>query len=196
MKRVIKTAIFILCIASLFIMTSCAKGPELEEVRSVVIERVTESTVLNKVFYGEGLPVYGNMYTGVDYYYVDVENSDFDTAEELKAAIARVYTKDYCMSLTETMFVGISDSIGAVLPRFTEDESGLLMQDKYAASILPGERIFDFNAMTMESSKSDVFVVRIPATLDGEKDADAVLTFRQERNENNELVWKLDSPTY
>jgi len=131
---------------------------------------------------------------GVDY----IENNlraDI-TAEELKAAIARVYTKDYCIGLTETMFVGISDSIGAVLPRFTEDESGLLMQDKFLTSILPGERIFDFNAMTMESSKSDVFVVRIPATLNGEKDADAVLTFRQERNENNELVWKLDSPTY
>lgn len=176
--------------ASVAVLTSCGSGPALDDVRDRVCEAVEDSAALNTVLYGEGLPVNKESYTGYDYYYVDVEKSDYDSIDELKAAIAEIYTSDYCRALEESMFVGISDSIGSVLPRFRE-EDGVFMQDKFVSSILPGEREFDFGGMTMEKSAKNSFTVRIPATLDGKKDADAVLTFRLEDN-----VWKLDSPTY
>jgi len=181
--------------ASVAVLTSCGSGPALDEVRARVCEAVRDSASLNTVLYGEGLPVNKESYTGYDYYYVDIEKSDYDSIDELKAAIAEIYTSDYCRALDESMFVGISDSIGSVLPRFRE-EDGVFMQDKYASSILPGEREFDFDGMTMEKSSKNSFTVRIPATLDGKKDADAVLTFRLETDSEGKPVWKLDSPTY
>ncbi len=196
MNKGIKTALCILCASLSLTFVSCGKGPELDEVRERIAETVEKSIELNDIFYGEGLPVYKEMITGKDYYLVDTEKSNYDSIEELKAALADVYTADYCTSINEVMFVGIADSFVSLLPRFIEEEmSGSLMQDKYAESILIGRREFDYSAMTMEKSSKNSFTVRIPATLNGEKDEDAVLTFRKEMTDGG-AVWKLDSPTY
>ena len=196
MKNGVRTAICILLASLSLSLVSCGKGPELEDVREDIVATVEKSLELNEVFYGEGLPVYKEMITGKDYYLVDTEKSDYDSIDELKAALAEVYTTDYCTALNEVMFVGIADNLVSLLPRFIEEEmSGTLMQDKYAESILIGERAFDYAEMTMEKSSKNSFTVRIPATIDGEKDEDAVLTFKREMTENG-VVWKLDSPTY
>ncbi len=196
MKKGIRSALCILCASLSLCFVSCGKGPELDEVREHIESTVEKSIELNEIFYGDGLPVYKEMITGKDYYLVNTELSEYDSIDELKAALAEVYTTDYCTSINEVMFVGIADNLVSLLPRFIEEEmSGTLMQDKYAESILLGERVFDFDAMTMENSSRKSFTVRIPATLNGEKDEDAVLTFRKEMTDGK-VVWKLDSPTY
>ena len=196
MNKGIKTALCIICASLSLTLISCGKGPQLDEVKDHVAATVDKSIELNEIFYGEGLPVFTEMITGNDYYLVDTEKSDYDTIDELKAALAEIYTTDYCTAMNEVMFVGIADNLGSLLPRFIEEDmSGMLMQDKYAENILPGDRVFDYAAMTMEESSKNSFTVRIPATLNGEKDADAVLTFKKEMNDGK-VVWKLDSPTY
>ena len=196
MNKGIKTALCIICASLSLTLTSCGKGPQLDEVKDHVAATVDKSIELNEIFYGEGLPVFTEMITGNDYYLVDTEKSDYDTIDELKAALAEIYTTDYCTAMNEVMFVGIADNLVSLLPRFIEEDmSGMLMQDKYAENILPGDRVFDYAAMTMEKSSKNSFTVRIPATLNGEKDADAVLTFKKEMTDNG-AVWKLDSPTY
>ena len=196
MNRSVRSALCILIASLSLALISCGKGPELDEVREHIESTVEKSVELNEVFYGEGLPVYKEIITGKDYYLVNTEKSDYDTIDELKEALAEVYTADYCTALGEVMFVGIADNLVSLLPRFIEEEmSGTLMQDMYAESILLGERVFDYSAMTMEKSSKNSFTVRIPATLNGEKDEDAVLTFKKEMTDNG-AVWKLDSPTY
>ena len=196
MNKGIKTALCIICASLSLTLISCGKGPQLDEVKDHVAATVDKSIELNEIFYGEGLPVFTEMITGNDYYLVDTEKSDYDTIDELKAALAEIYTTDYCTAMNEVMFVGIADNLVSLLPRFIEEDmSGMLMQDKYAENILPGDRVFDYAAMTMEESSKNSFTVRIPATLNGEKDADAVLTFKKEMNDGK-VVWKLDSPTY
>ena len=191
MNKAIKTALCIICASLSLTLISCGKGPALDEVREDIVSTVEKSLELNEVFYGEGLPVYKEMITGKDYYLVDTEKSDYDSIDELKAALAEVYTTDYCTSLYEVMFTGIADNLVSLLPRFIEEDmDGTLMQDKYAESILIGERVFDYSAMTMEKSSKNSFTVRIPATLDGEKDEDAVLTFKKEMTDGK-VVWKL-----
>ena len=195
MNKGIKTALCIICASLSLTLTSCG-GPKLDEVKDHVAATVDKSIELNEIFYGEGLPVFTEMITGNDYYLVDTEKSEYDTIDELKAALAEIYTTDYCTAMNEVMFVGIADNLVSLLPRFIEEDmSGMLMQDKYAENILPGDRVFDYAAMTMEKSSKNSFTVRIPATLNGEKDADAVLTFKKEMNDGK-AVWKLDSPTY
>ena len=197
MNKGIKTALCIISASLSLTLISCGKGPQLDEVKDHVAATVDKSIELNEIFYGEGLPVFTEMITGNDYYLVDTEKSDYDTIDELKAALAEIYTTDYCTAMNEVMFVGIADNLGSLLPRFIEEDmSGMLMQDKYAENILPGDRVFDYAAMTMERSSKNSFTVRIPATLNGEKDADAVLTFRREISSDGKAVWKLDSPTY
>jgi hypothetical protein len=196
MNNGVKTAICILLASLSLTLTSCGKGPALDEVREDIVSTVEKSLELNEIFYGEGLPVYKEMITGKDYYLVDTEKSSYDSIDELKAALAEVYTADYCTSMNEIMFVGIADDLVSLLPRFIEEDmDGTLMQDKYAESILIGKREFDYSAMTMEKSSKNSFTVRIPATLDGKKDEDAVLTFKKEMADGK-VVWKLDSPTY
>ncbi|MBQ2733173.1 MAG: hypothetical protein IJF74_03365 [Clostridia bacterium] len=196
MKKGIKAALCILLASLSLTFVSCGKGPELDEVREQITATVEKSLELNEIFYGDGLPVFKEMITGNDYYLVNTELSAYDSIDELKAALSEVYTTDYCTSMNEIMFVGIADNIVSLLPRFIEEEmSGNLMQDKYAESILLGDREFDYSAMTMEKSSKNSFTVRIPATLDGKKDEDAVLTFRREMTDSG-AVWKLDSPTY
>jgi len=192
MLKAIKAVALTVVLGAAMLFTSCAgKGPELEEIKGRVEELVSASCELNAIYYGEGLPVITESYTGTDYYFVDVEKSDYDSMDSLKEATSAVYTSDYCEGIFETMFVGISNDIGAILPRFTEGDGGVLMQDKYLKNILPGDREFLFDTMTIEKSSKNRVTVRISATLDGEKDEDAVIELRLEKG-----VWLLDSPTY
>ena len=179
--------VFLLCTAILF--SSCG-GPTLEEIRPIAEALITDSLELNEIFFGYGLPTVEGI-TGTDYRYVDLEKSRYDTIDQLKEAARAVYTADYCEGIFETLFVGITDSVGVILPRFTEDDLGQLMQDRYIQSILPGERTYSFDTMTIEKSGRKRVVIRSETETNGEKDEDAVLTLRFDGEK-----WLLDTPTY
>lgn len=176
----------LLCAA---LLSACG-GPTLEELRPTAEQLITDSLALNEILFGGGLPTVEGI-TGNDYRYVDFEKTEYRTMDQLKEAVRAVYTADYCESIFEVLFVGITDSIGILLPRFSEDDLGQLMQHKDTVSQLPGQRQYDFSSMTLEKSSRKRAVIRIQTETDGKKDADAVLTLRYDGEK-----WLLDTPTY
>jgi len=171
-------------------LSACAKGPAAEEIAPRVRELCERSFVLNEIYYGAGLPAVASA-TGSDYFYIDIDQTDFYTADLIREETEAVYTADYAARIEEAAFTGVTSEVGALLARFSEDGDGNLMQHRDAESILPGKRAFLYDTLTVERSSPSEVKVRLAATLDGEKDDDALLTLKKENG-----VWLLDSPTY
>ncbi|MBQ4298331.1 MAG: hypothetical protein II771_08540 [Clostridia bacterium] len=172
------------------LLSACAKGPAAEEIAPRVRELCERSFVLNEIYYGAGLPAVASA-TGSDYFYIDIDQTDFYTADLIREETEAVYTADYAARIEEAAFTGVTSEVGALLARFSEDGDGNLMQHRDAESILPGKRAFLYDTLTVERSSPSEVKVRLAATLDGEKDDDALLTLKKENG-----VWLLDTPTY
>ena len=172
------------------LLSACAKGPAAEEIAPRVRELCERSFVLNEIYYGAGLPAVASA-TGSDYFYIDIDQTDFYTADLIREETEAVYTADYAARIEEAAFTGVTSEVGALLARFSEDGDGNLMQHRDAESILPGKRVFLYDTLTVERSSPSEVKVRLAATLDGEKDDDALLTLKKENG-----VWLLDTPTY
>ena len=188
MKRILSLLLTVLFVFSL---SSCAKGPELDEVKARCEELILASQRLQEIINGEGLPVNDAYLTGSDYWFVDTEKSEYDSIDELSAAIDAVYEDSYARNIKDILFVGYNDAIGSLFPRFTEGDYGDLMQYKYVDE-LPEKTVFDFSAMEMVKSKPESFTVSIPANYDG-KTENMQITFSYDTSSG---VWLLNSPIY
>lgn len=185
-----RAAVLPLLLALLLFLPACGKKPTAEELAPRVRELCEQSFVLNEIYYGAGLPAVASV-TGTDYCYVDIDKTDYYTADLIREATEAVYTADYAARLEETAFTGVTNDVGALLARFSEDGDGNLMQHRDTESILPGKRAFLYETMKLEKASADEARIRLSATLDGAPDDDAVLTFKKENG-----VWLLDTPTY
>ncbi|MBR2454000.1 MAG: hypothetical protein IKB35_03255, partial [Clostridia bacterium] len=67
MKRILSLLLTVLFVFSL---SSCAKGPELDEVKARCEELILASQELQEIINGEGLPVNDAYLTGSDYWFV------------------------------------------------------------------------------------------------------------------------------
>ena len=184
-------SLLLVCIF-IFSLSSCAKGPELDEVKARCEELILKSQDLQVIINGEGFSVYDQYYTGTDYWYVDLDESAYDTIEQISAEIDAVYAKTYAEGVKEVLFVGYSYEIGSLLPKYVEDEEGQLMQYKYLDQELPERYVFDFSAMTMVKSKAKSFTVSVPASCDGITE-NKEITFTYDKTGS---VWLLNTPIY
>lgn len=148
-------------------LTACAgRGdpPALEDVYDRLVEVIEEAHGVNFILFGPGLPTYPRdsaeaallgVYSGTgtvsdtSVELVASQLSPYQTIEDMKAAIARVYSSSYCEALFESTFTGYAMSEGGniVLPaRFTEDQSGLY-QNRYVDTFVSGQRTYDYASM-------------------------------------------------
>lgn len=183
-------SLLLICIF-IFSFSSCAKGPSLDEVRARCEELILASQELQEIINGAGLPVNDQYFTGSDYWYVNTDESEYDSIAEITAAIDAVYEENYARNIKDILFVGYNDSVGSLFPRFTEGDYGDLMQYKYTGE-LPEKTAFDFSAMEMVKSRPDSFTVSVPASFDG-KTENMEITFSYDTNSG---VWLLNSPIY
>lgn len=190
-KSFIKGLALLFSICFIFVLSSCAKGPTLDEVRARCEELILASQELQEIINGEGLPVNDTYLTGSDYWFVDTEKSEYDSIEELTAAIDAVYEDNYARNIKDILFVGYNDAIGSLFPRFTEGDYGDLMQYKFTGE-LPEKTVFDFSGMEMVKSKPESFTVSVPASYDG-KTENMEITFSYDTNSG---AWLLNSPIY
>ena len=190
-KSFIKVLALLFSICFIFVLSSCAKGPSLDDVKARCEELILASQELQEIINGAGLPVNDQYFTGGDYWYVRTDVSEYDSIAEITAAIDAVYEESYARNIKEILFVGYNDAIGSLMPRFTEGDYGDLMQYKFTGE-LPEKTAFDFSAMTMKKSRPDSFTVSVPATFDG-KTENMEITFSYDTNSG---VWLLNSPIY
>ena len=91
------------------LLSACAKGPAAEEIAPRVRELCERSFVLNEIYYGAGLPAVASA-TGSDYFYIDIDQTDFYTADLIREETEAVYTADYAARIEEAAFTGVTRS--------------------------------------------------------------------------------------
>ncbi len=175
-----------LCLAGLLLclaaaLSSCGqRAPELAEVYDRLVELIDRSVDVNVLLYGAGLPVYGRGTAEdalIHRYYGVADNGTvyvtpyarYAAVEDMKTAIAEVYSDEYAQSMIETLFTGyiLGDGSSGMLPaRYQDSAEGLLMSEDYEP-LVSGVRIFDYSSMDIQpSSTSDYLRVSIRSRSD------------------------------
>ncbi len=193
MKKIRLISIILSLLLITFLLTSCGEKPDEGQFTERAKDLIERSIYLNDIYYGEGLPqIEGALITG-DYRAVDTEGLKFKNIAEIKAETEAVYTPEFCLSIYETAFVGISDVNGdGIFPRYTEDDFGVILVYDEIKNILPGERSFDYSTIEILSLTAKKAVIDIQGYTDGEKDETlSRFTFFSYEGE-----FYLDTPTY
>ncbi len=169
---------------------SCGKRPDETELISRAKELITASAGLNEIYWGKGFDTV-ETYTETDYLYIDYENSVYDTVDELKAATESVFTYDMCKGIYGYAFVGINGATESVLPKFSEDEMGYILQNKYDKPVITYKRDYRLDTLKIVSSSAKRAVVTVESVTDDGKTDTLKLVLLNEGG-----VFLLDSPTY
>ena len=188
-------------------LSACSGGnpPPLEDVYDRIVTVVEASHEVNVLLFGAGLPVYPRGDAEDDlihrYYGVADDSREYVTPytkyksiDQMKSAIAAVYSVRYRESLYETLFTGYADGdIMTVMPaRFQEDERALY-QSKYVESLVSGVRVYDYAAMEIVGGSNATRIrVAIPSYSESKPDlwTTVTLSFVYENGD-----WYLDSPS-
>ena len=188
-------------------LSACSGGnpPPLEDVYDRIVTVVEASHEVNVLLFGAGLPVYPRGDAEDDlihrYYGVADDSREYVTPytkyksiDQMKSAIAAVYSVRYRESLYETLFTGYADGdIMTVMPaRFQEDERALY-QSKYVESLVSGVRVYDYAAMEIVGGSNATRIrVSIPSYSESKPDlwTTVTLSFVYENGD-----WYLDSPS-
>lgn len=194
---------------SLAVLSGCGVKYDYNEIVSSASELIEQSYKINEICFGEGLPAdFSESENGGEYVegklvyaYVD-EMSRYHSVEELKEAIGEVYSASYAEYLDTLMFSGISVSagdgengngemMGVAYARYIDGNEGLeaLLMDP--DDILPLERTYDTEKISVVSEKRGRVEISVPSYVKGEYDSDVTLTLVLENGE-----WRLDTPTY
>ena len=206
-KKIISFLLAAFVLLGSLCLSSCGSdAPALEDVYDRLVYVIEESMVVNTVIFGEGLPVYEpesdlaelkNLYYGFNKYGVEyvMPYARYGNTEEIRAAMARVYSKAYRDSLEEMLFTGYaySELQDAVIPaKYTEDMYGFY-QSEDTATLVGGMRFYDYASMKLlDSSNAQYLKVSIRSYSDKTPNQweDRELTFVYE-NDN----WYLDVPS-
>lgn len=188
-------------------LPSCSSSlPELDDATYDRLVAVIEASVdINTVLFGAGLPVFArdgaeeerlHRYFGAPEdgrEYVSVY-ARYASVEQIKAAVASVYSQSYAASLYETLFTGYATGTSSsILPaRYTEDEVWLY-QSMNVEPIVTGARFYDYASMEIAPGSTNTYLkINIRTKADRADSAwhESHLSFRFENGN-----WYLDSPS-
>lgn len=195
----------ILILSATLSMSSCSgKAPNIDDVKERFVYLIEESKELNVIFFGTGLPIYrrdGELSERQMVYYNDkvsgynkvlLENSEYLSIDDMKAAADLVFSDDYLSELYESAFEGIMTSDANAYVRFY-DNTEWLYQNISAGEFALSERIYDYSTMEIvKPSNSKYVTISIESyTLKDATRRSIDLSFVYENGN-----WFLDSPTY
>lgn len=203
-RKVISLTLFVVLAAMTVGLTSCkTEPPLLEDVREEYIKLIEASAEVNKILFGEGLPlykrdgtdedkqIYKDMVAALDSYESVRIDSKFLTIESIKEAADAVYTPEYLENVYEMLFVGYADDVSGVTSCKFLEWDGWLYQSMNYDIFIEKTRTFDYDTMKIVKPSSGEYVnVEIESQLDGEK---MTITLAFSLTENG---WRLDTPTY
>ena len=200
----IKLICLVLCILSFVSVTACGKkAPELDEVYDRFVYLIEESSEMNELLFGSGIPVYKRdalitdkrqIYFGISQsvYDLSMEQSKYYSVDTVKLEAERIYSSNYLRALYETAIDGVLTTDGSFL-RFYQ-EGGKFYQARNAGSFDYKRKIYDYSTMKIVKPSDDDYVtVEIEAYDIGLSHKRRVITISFVK-ENGE--WYLNSPTY
>ena len=209
MKRIL-ILLLALCLlgGTVFGLASCGRSdaPELEEVYDRLVQVMEASHEVNVLLFGVGLPTYARGDAEdelVHRYYGFGDESrvyvtpyaKYKSIEEMKTAIAAVYSTAYRQSLYESLFTGyVADEMSVAMPaRFMEDDRYLYMS-AYVDPLVEGVRVYDYASMEILEYSEDTSRLRVTIRSYAEDHPDewrtVYLSFVHENGD-----WYLDSPS-
>ena len=209
MKRIL-ILLLALCLlgGTVFGLASCGRSdaPELEEVYDRLVQVMEASHEVNVLLFGVGLPTYARGDAEdelVHRYYGFGDESrvyvtpyaKYKSIEEMKTAIAAVYSTAYRQSLYESLFTGyVADEMSVAMPaRFMEDDRYLYMS-AYVDPLVEGVRVYDYASMEILEYSEDTSRLRVTIRSYAEDHPDewrtVYLSFVYENGD-----WYLDSPS-
>ncbi|MBE6684606.1 MAG: hypothetical protein E7592_03005 [Ruminococcaceae bacterium] len=196
---------FLLIFSATLSLSSCSgNAPNIDDVNERFVYLIEESKELNVIFFGTGLPIYRRdgelsnrklVYSNDNvsgYNKVLLENSEYLSIDDIKAAADKIFSDEYLSELYESAFDGIMVNDTNAYVRFY-DNTEWLYQSVSAGEFSLSERIYDYSTMEIvKPSNSKYVTVSIESyTLKDPKRRTVDLTFVYENGD-----WFLDSPTY
>ncbi len=181
-------------------LASCGEKYDEELVKSSAAELVEASYEINTIFFGKGLPTAKKAEDDMLPHYEIAGDSPYHTEEEIKTAALAVYSAEYCEFLFEKGFSGIEvvfdEEDGISQPeiidaRYVEYGERLVMLPLDKTDVLPLNRTYDTQSITVVSQKGKKVKVSLPSFVDGVPSEDVELTLVM-----TEDGFRLDTPTY
>ena len=213
LREFFSVIIAVVCCAGIFpvVFSSCASKMTDEEAQKILMELVPKSEELNKIFWGEGLPVEDetngalNSVTSAQYRAVS-QDCEYKSIDDIKKAAESVYSSDYLSQVyaaafgeyeiqtgkkgeEETGEVNAEElGLNTLNARYIEEKGVLYKDITYSEYTLTTE--IDETSAKVVKSGLGLIICRVDCTVDGEKKTMEIAL----RNEND--IWLIDSPTY
>lgn len=170
------------------------------EAQKILSELVPKSEKINEIIWGKGLDVAEGQdpklesVTAAQYRLVS-EDSPYKNTEELRKAIAEVYSEGFIEKTIEyTAFKGaegaLEESVSSQMyPRYKDNDAGQLLID----ITNPGwelNTVIDSSTAKVVDAERGSQTIEVKATIEGEKTTLKLVIVEQENG------WRLDTPTY
>lgn len=206
MKKLLMTLLAAILLVTSLPSCSSSALPELTDaVYDRLVEVIEASVDVNVILFGAGLPVWpreGEEEARLHRYFSAPDDGTeyvsvyarYGSVDEMKQAIAGVYSESYAASLYETLFTGYATGTSSsILPaRYTEDDSRLY-QSVNVDPIVTGVRYFDYASMEVAPGSTPTYLkinIRSKADREDSEWHDSHLSFKYENGN-----WYLDSPS-
>ncbi len=201
MKKVKKITSFILILAVLssvlVFFPSCSNAYGEEESISILTDLLYRDAELNKILWGEGLPIDGDPGEHIDdttFYYMEVSvMSPYTGLDELKEAVKETYSEDLINIIWQNAF-GVEGVESTIIPRYAENKNGFLQINVAEATVKKFDLIATAHLDTAKlvRAKKDRIKFDIQISTDGSE------SHREKRVEIclENGVWKLDTQTW
>ncbi len=202
-KFIIFLVVAALIVGGIFLFIKIYNHAELipdSEAQQILSELVPKAEKINEIIWGKGLPVAEGQDPALDsvtaaQYRLVSEDSPYKNTEELRKAIAEVYSEKYIEKTIEyTAFKGaegaIEESVSSQMyPRYKDNDAGSLLID----ITNPGwelNTVIDTSTAKAVDAERDKQTIEVKATVLGEETTLTLVIVEQEEG------WRLDTPTY
>ncbi len=206
MKKII--SILLVLSLSLLALVSCGDRKYDEaEVKAVARTLISDSVILNDIFWGSGLPYTDDLNTsdGVYFeaYYYYHKNLGFETLDELMTIAEKTFSEKQCSLIESTILssVTVEEEVYS-LARYYQKLSAkdnktpqCIMVNTTWQNLLIGKAEYDLDSIEVIGSEKKIVYVTVDATVTYENYEP------QKRNIRVALIeedagWRIDSPTY
>ncbi len=169
-------------IGIMILLASCGGAASDDEIIGSLEALAPSAKELYSIIYSDVLP-HGEIEK--DGYAKISEESQYKSISELKEALSKVFTSDYCKIISNTAFVGVSSDEGAIHAKFIERENGLYVKPEVTEDF-GAARDFDFSNAKVIKKNPYMAIVLITHV-----DGDTEVTMRSVNG-----VWLIDSPIF
>ena len=203
MKRIISSVLLLALLLSCLISCGDRKYDE-NEVRDEAKRLLTESIVLNDIFWGKGIPCTDDISTADGDFreaiYVYHKKLGFANLDELMTMTAKTFSKDLCAIVNSTVLARVDDP-ELPLSRYYQKnnldtgEPQSIMVNKMWEPLIIGQVTYDLDSIEVIESEKEIVFITVNATVSYEDNEPQIRNLKIGLIEEDD-GWKINSPTY